>query len=130
MIIEPWPEMMYLLFEASSQAKTSGGITFTSFCMYSRPCFTPSDCLIVMSPLAFTISAPKEANIEPTQSTESVVWPRPRPTGWPSFCSFCAAERSVSQLQFSDALVGALSVGRSEEHTSELQSRFGISNAV
>ena len=29
MIIEPWPEIRYLLFEASSQAKTSGGIAAT-----------------------------------------------------------------------------------------------------
>ena len=55
MIIEPWPEIRYLLFEASSQANTSGGRNFTSFFMYSSTCFTASD-LTVMLPLASTRS--------------------------------------------------------------------------
>src|SRR5579862_8340391 len=110
MINEPWPEMMYLLLEASSQAKTSGGMTFTSRCEYSSTCFTESD-LTVMFPLASTRSAPKEANSAPTQSTESVVSPSPRPIGLPAFCSFSAALSSVSQVQLSASLVGALLTG-------------------
>ena len=106
MIIEPWPEMRYLLFEASSQAKTSGGMYFTSCCMYSSTCRTASFFFTRMSPFASTRSAPKEWKSAPTQSIESVVCPRPRPIGWPAFWTLGAAFNSASQVQFSASAVG------------------------
>src|SRR5256885_4970249 len=110
MIIEPWPEIRYLLFEASSQAKTSGGIAATRRFEESSTCFTAS-VLTLAWPLASTRSAPNEWNIAPTQSIESVVCPRPRPIGLPAFFSFSAATTIVSQFQLSASLVGALFTG-------------------
>src|SRR6185312_117108 len=106
MIIEPWPEIRYLLFDASSQAKTSGGMYLTSCCMYSSTCLTASFFFTRMLPFASTRSAPNEWNNAPTQSMESVVWPRPSPIGWPTFWSLGAALRSVSHVQFSASAVG------------------------
>src|SRR5690242_17033635 len=111
MIIEPWPEMSHLLLDASSHAKTSFGMYLTSCCMYSSTCFTASFFLTMMLPLASTRSAPYEWKSAPTQSIESVVWPRPRPIGWPAFCSAGAALSSMSHVQLSASLVGLAPAG-------------------
>src|SRR5437868_9657940 len=107
MIIEPWPEIRYLLFEASSQANTSGGIAATRRFEYSSTCFTAS-VLTLAWPLASTRSAPNEWNIASTQSIESVVCPMPRPIGLRAFFIFSAATTIVLQVQLSAYLVGAL----------------------
>src|SRR6267142_5326547 len=52
-----WPEISALLLLESSQAKTSGGRTGTSFLNHSSTCFTDSD-LTVMLPSLSTSSAP------------------------------------------------------------------------
>src|ERR1044071_242264 len=57
MISAAWPEISALLFEESSQAKTSGGRTFTSFWNHSRTCLTWSDFTVVL-PFLSTSSAP------------------------------------------------------------------------
>src|SRR5215831_7754118 len=48
MIIEPCPEIRYLLFDASSQANTSAGRNFTSLCMYSSTRLTASDLTVIL----------------------------------------------------------------------------------
>src|SRR5689334_1279282 len=106
MIMEPWPEMRYLLLDASSHAKTSGGMYFTSCCMYSSTWRTASFFLTRMLPFASTRSAPNEWNIAPTQSIESVVWPSPSPIGWPACCSFGAALSNASHVQLSASALG------------------------
>src|SRR3954470_18392925 len=57
MISAACPEISALLFEASSQAKTSGGSTGTSFWNHSSTCFVASE-LTVMLPSLSTICAP------------------------------------------------------------------------
>src|SRR5262249_2764530 len=111
MIIDPWPEIRYLLFDASSQANTSGGRYFTSCCMYSSTCFTPSLFFSRLLPFSSTRSAPNAWNIAPTQSIESVVCPRPRPIGWPAFISAGAAFSIASYVQLSASLDGGLPAG-------------------
>ena len=64
-----------------------------------------------MLPFASTSCAPYEANSAPTQSTESVVCPRPRPKGLPALNAFSAATTKLSQVQFSASLVGGLPAG-------------------
>ena len=68
MISAPLPATSHLLFDASSQANTSGGRNGTSFFMYSSTCFTGSE-FTVMFPLASTRYAPYEADSAPTQSS-------------------------------------------------------------
>ena len=57
MISAACPEISDLLFEASSQAKTLGGSTGTSFLNHSSTCFVASD-LTVMLPSWSTSCAP------------------------------------------------------------------------
>src|SRR4051794_13046420 len=57
MISADCPEISALLFEASSQANTSGGNTGTSFLNHSSTCFVASD-LTVMLPSLSTSSTP------------------------------------------------------------------------
>src|SRR4029077_18317288 len=57
MIKAPFPEMSHLLFEASSQAKTSAGRAGTSFLNHSSTCRVASD-LTVMLPSWSTRTAP------------------------------------------------------------------------
>src|SRR2546423_8222911 len=64
-----------------------------------------------MLPLASTSCAPNEAKSDPTQSTESVVCPRPRPKGLPALNAFSAATTKLSQVQWSASLVGGLPAG-------------------
>src|SRR5450759_2384795 len=60
-----------------------------------------------MLPLASTSCAPYAWNSAPTQSTESVVCPNPRPKGLPPLKHFSAADRKVSQVHWScNALSG------------------------
>src|ERR1041385_6447173 len=57
MISAAWPEISALLFEESSQAKTSGGSTGTSFWNHSSTCFIASDLTVTLPSLS-TIWAP------------------------------------------------------------------------
>src|SRR6516165_7897713 len=81
-IREPWPEIRYLLFDASSQAKPSFGISGTSFLNHSSTCLVASE-LIVMLPSWSTIAAPWLRNTGSIQLTESLVTPSPTPIRWP-----------------------------------------------
>src|SRR5260370_20074180 len=75
----PWPEIRYLLFEESSQAKASFGINGTSFLNHSITCRVASD-LTVMLPSLSTKAAPWLRITGSVQATESLVTPRPTPT--------------------------------------------------
>src|SRR2546428_313984 len=77
---------------------------------YSSTRLTASD-LTVMLPLASTSCAPNEAKSDPTQSTESVVCPRPRPKGLPALNAFSAATTKLSQFHCSASFVDGLPCG-------------------
>src|SRR5437879_13645747 len=64
-----------------------------------------------MLPLASTSCAPNEAKSDPTQSTESVVCPRPRPKGLPALNAFSAATTKLSQFHCSASFVDGLPCG-------------------
>src|SRR3954454_5446537 len=76
MISAALPDTSILLFEASSQANTSGGRNGTSFLNHSRTCLVSSH-LPVTSLCSLTIVARCEANTPQTQSTESELGPSP-----------------------------------------------------
>ena len=63
MISAAWPEISALLFDESSQAKTSGGSTGTSFLNHSRTWRVASD-LTVMLPSLSVNWAPCPRNTE------------------------------------------------------------------
>src|SRR5271166_637464 len=78
------PEIKARLLEASSHWTASDGMNFTIFWQYSIAAITLSDP-IVMSPLAFTRSAPKAPNVAPQVWLASVLfWPQPKPMGYPA----------------------------------------------
>src|SRR4029077_12477880 len=68
--------------------------------------FLTLSLLTVMSPLAFTSSAPKLWKMAPQVSTESAVVPSPMPNGKPALWQAAAALRKVLSVQ-SSALGGA-----------------------
>src|SRR5258707_10424291 len=106
-----WPEISALLLLESSQAKTSGGSTGTSFLNHSNTCFTGSD-LTVMLPSLSTSSAPYAVKTAPTQLAVSPVWPTARPNGCPALWHFSAAFRKKSQVHLSvTSLLGCALVG-------------------
>src|SRR5437764_3241026 len=106
-----WPEISALLFEESSQAKTSGGSNGTSFLNQPSTCFTGSD-LTVMLPSLSTSSAPCAVNTAPTQLAVSGVWPIANPNGWPALWHFSAAVRKKSQVHLSvSSLFGGAPAG-------------------
>src|SRR3954469_14833743 len=86
MISAALPDTSALLFEASSQAKTSGGRLGTSFLNHSSTCRVASD-LTVMLPFSSTNCAPYAAKTAPTQSTASDVGPIGMPNGCPALFS-------------------------------------------
>src|SRR5271166_3973274 len=117
MIKAPLPEISHLLLPASSQAKTSGGRTGTSFWNQASTWRTGSD-LTVMLPSSSTKFAPWLANTAPTQSTESEVVPRgmPRIAGLRAFFRRCEEGIPCSVL-------GELIVGRGfgRVHSSDVE---------
>src|SRR4051794_26552372 len=99
-ISAPRPETSHLLLEASSQAGASGGRKAASLRRYSITCRTLSDFTVILPSLS-TSSAPKDWKKAPILSTESVVWPSPRPNGTPALWQASAAFRNVSMFQLS-----------------------------
>src|ERR1043165_1642081 len=74
----PWPEIRYLLFDASSQAKASLGRCGTSFLNHASTWRIASD-LTVMWPSLSTRAAPWLRSTGSTQVSESLVVPSPTP---------------------------------------------------